>query len=257
MADPSSTPDAEQHNREIHENRRHWDRKPLLRAEYARFYREIARALEDAAPGPVLECGSGIGNLKSVLPHAITSDLFPNPWLDRRENVYALSYPDSSLGGVVLFDVFHHLEYPGHALQEVHRVLRPGGKAVIFEPAMGLIGRLALGLFHHEPLGLRRRIEWVSPGPLDPARLGYYAAQGNAWRIFKRGGYAAELAPWERARVSYYPALPWLLTGGFRGPALCPVVLAPLAHLAERALSLAGARAFASRMLVQLRKPFA
>src|SRR5690606_31431570 len=71
----------DRHNEEIQENRRHWDRKPQLRRQYERFYRRIASALEGIPAGPVLECGSGIGNLKSVLPDAITSDLFPNPWL--------------------------------------------------------------------------------------------------------------------------------------------------------------------------------
>jgi SAM-dependent methyltransferase len=246
--------DADQHNREIHENLRHWERKPELQAEYARFYRLIAQRLEGIPAGPVLECGSGIGNLKSVLPDAITSDLFPNPWLDRQENIYALTCADASLGGVVLFDVFHHLQYPGAALRELQRVLSPGGRVVTFDPAAGVLGRLVIGLFHHEPLALSEQITWDPPADFDPAYSTYYAAQGNAWRIFGGDAYRSKLSAWTCRAPTYCPALPWLLTGGFRGPSLAPAAVRPVAEGVEYLLGLAP-RLFASRMLVVLEKP--
>ncbi len=245
---------ASRHNEEIAQNREHWERKPLLRAVYGQFYLEIAKALEGVPDGDILECGSGIGNLKSVLPHAITCDLFPNPWLDRRENIYQLSFPDRSLSGVVLFDVFHHLRYPGTALTEIRRVLRPGGRAVIFEPSMGLLGRLALGMFHHEPLALRAPIEWDAPTNFEPAETGYYAAQGNAWRLLHEPQFSGRLtAGWSGVSTHYYPALPWLVSGGFRGPTLCPRILQRPLALLERGLSLAP-RYLSSRLLLVLER---
>ena len=255
MPPPPAPLDVNQHNAEIHENLRHWQRKPELQAEYRRFYLEIAARLTDLPPGPVLECGSGIGNLKSVLPNAITSDLFANPWLDRQENIFALSYPDASLSAVVLFDVFHHLQYPGTALHELHRVLKPGGRIILFEPAAGLLGRVVLGLFHHEPLALSAPIEWTAPPDFDPQALGYYAAQGNAWRIFGPTTHLPRLAETGLSvrEVRHYPALPWLLTGGFRGPSLCPRLALSLVRTVDRGLTLA-AKLFASRMIVHLDK---
>lgn len=244
----------ERHNAEVHENLRHWRRKPLLQRQYRQFYAEIAKALQGVPAAPVLECGSGIGNLKSVLPDAITSDLFPNPWLDRQEDVYALKFNDASLAAVVLFDVFHHLEHPGDALDEIHRVLAPGGRLVVFEPAAGLLGRVVLGLFHHEPLALRQRIVWNAPEKARSTEGRYYAAQGNAWRIFGRPETRSRLNRWHEQAVRYFPALPWLLTGGFRGPSLCPPSFFPLAETVEKVLTLAP-RFFASRMLVVLEKP--
>jgi len=246
-------PNATQHNTEIHENIKHWERKPRLREEYARFYREIAAQLKGIPDAPVLECGSGIGNLKSALPQAITSDLFPNPWLDRQENVYALSYSDHSLGAVVLFDVFHHLQYPGTALHELHRALQPRGRVVIFEPAAGLLGLVAFGLFHHEPLALSSAISWDAPINFAPGATIYYAAQGNAWRIFgkKSACICLKELGWNLREVRYFPALPWLLTGGFRGPTFW--LPSFIVKGIDKVLSLAP-KFFASRMIIVLER---
>ena len=246
----------DQHNQEIHENLAYWNRKPELQAEYAKFYQLIADFLPRPEAGAVLECGSGIGNLKSVLPHAITSDLFPNPWLDRVENIYALNFAPNALAGVVLFDVFHHLRFPGTALKEIHRVVQPGGRVVLMEPAAGLLGRFVLGLFHHEPIALKAAITWNAPPTFDPASTDYYAAQGNAWRIFGRQRPHFDLSDWRIERVHYLPALAWIATGGFRGPSLNRGPFQIVFRVIDRLLQLAP-RFFASRMIIVLEKPAA
>jgi hypothetical protein len=38
--------EAEQHNREIHENRKAWAKKPVLRRAYAEFYRAICENID-------------------------------------------------------------------------------------------------------------------------------------------------------------------------------------------------------------------
>jgi len=245
--------DITQHNHEIHENLAHWNRKPLLREAYAGFYRAIAAQLGGLPPGQVVECGAGVGNLKATLPHCLATDLFPNPWLDRVENVYALSFRDGTVAAVILFDVFHHLQFPGTALAEIRRTLVPGGRVVIFEPAMGLLGWVILGCFHHEPLGLKHQITWDAPADFAPERQHYYAAQGNAWRVFVRGEHRAKLQGWQIHRVHFLPAVSYLLSGGFRGPTLLPRWALPVARCADRMVSLA-AKSFASRMLVVLEK---
>ncbi|MFT3830053.1 MAG: methyltransferase domain-containing protein [Opitutaceae bacterium] len=245
--------DLDRHNVEIHENLAHWQRKPLLREVYGDFYRLIAERLSGCPTGPIVECGSGIGNLKGVIPAAVATDLFPNPWIDRTENVFRLSMANDSTAALILFDVFHHLEHPGTALRELWRVLRPGGRLILMEPAAGWLGRVALGLFHHEPLALRAPIVWDAPPGWDPASPRYYAAQGNAWRVFRRKENQSLLEGWALREIAYLPALRWLLCGGFRGPQLCPRAFAPAIRWIEGALA-PFPLLTATRMLVVLDK---
>ena len=244
--------DIQQHNIEIHQNREHWDRKPLLREIYADFYREIALRVAPARPGLTVELGSGMGNIKEYLPDCITTDVFPNPWLDRVENAYKLSFADAAVGHLILFDVWHHLQYPGEALKEFSRVMTSTGRIVIFEPAMGLLGRLVLGLFHHEPLGLNDEIQWEAPPGFSRDNPGYYAAQGNASRVFGSRGFQSKLEGWSIAEVTYFPALAYLGSGGFRGRQMYPQAMLPVVQFADRLL--APFPTLASRMLVVLER---
>ena len=242
----------EQHNLEIHENRRHWERKPLLRKVYSQFGCEISKRVDRSLPGLVVELGSGMGHIKEHLPDCITTDVFPNEWLDRVENAYGLSFDAGSVSHVILFDVWHHLEYPGTALAEFHRVLSERGKVIIFDPAMGFLGRLVFGSFHHEPLGLGQEIHWEAPEGLTPQDFAYYAAQGNASRVFGSSAFRERLRSWRVAEVSYFSALAYLGSGGFRGPQLYPMAALSLLNRVDSYLS--RFRSLASRMLVVLEK---
>jgi SAM-dependent methyltransferase len=242
----------DQHNVEIHENRRHWERKPLLRAVYSQFGREIARRVDRRRAGWLVELGSGIGNLKEHLPDCITTDMFPNPWLDRVEDAYALSFAAGEVSHLILFDVWHHLQYPGSALREFYRVLTGQGRVIIFDPAMGILGRFVFGAFHHEPLGLNDEIQWEAPSQVIRQGLGYYAAQGNASRVFASGAFRQQLHSWRVAEVSYFSALAYLGSGGFRGPQLYPMAALPLLNRLDSFLS--QFPRLASRMLVVLEK---
>src|SRR5690606_39096124 len=47
---------------------------------------------------------------------------------------YSFSYPDNHFDFVVLADVIEHLQQPNLMLQEIKRVLKPGGKAIVTTP---------------------------------------------------------------------------------------------------------------------------
>jgi predicted SAM-dependent methyltransferase len=242
----------EQHNREIHQNIERWNGKPLLWRIYGEFYREIAARVKPIPSGLVVELGSGMGKIKEYVPDCITTDVFPNPWLDAVENAYALTFRDASIGHLILFDVWHHLEFPGTALREFYRVLQPGGRLIIFDPAMGLLGRIVFGLFHHEPLALHDPITWEAPNSFVPSSHRYYAAQGNASRIFSGQTFRQQLKDWHLSEVRHFSALAYLASGGLRGPQLYPEALLPVLQAMDRVLSRFSF--LASRNLVVLEK---
>ena len=172
------------HNDEIAQNIEHWNRKPSLQKAYHAFHELISKYLTDSGHGQTVELGSGIGNIKDTIPHCLRTDLFPNPWIDHVENAYKLSFSDESVSNLIMFDVFHHLRYPGTALTEAFRVCAPGGRLIIFEPCVSLLGRLVYGPLHAEPLALNEEITWQAPDSWSAEDIDYYAAQGNASRVF-------------------------------------------------------------------------
>jgi SAM-dependent methyltransferase len=245
--------DSAQHKLEIYENSQLWNRKPLLAKIYACFYEEIAKRLDRSVEGMVVELGSGMGAIKMAIPECVTTDIFPNPWVDRVENAYALSFSDNTVSNLILCDVWHHLEFPGTALQEFRRVLVEGGRLIILDPAMGLLGRFVYGLFHREPLGLCDKVHWEAPEGFLEECQHYFAAQGRASLIFESGQFEDRLKDWGHKDVVIWSALDYLASGGFRGPQLYPASFLPFVRGIDRILS-CFPKLFGSRMIVVLCK---
>jgi SAM-dependent methyltransferase len=245
--------DINQHNIEIEQNRRAWNAKPMLRQAYHDLYQIIAREAGARGDGLMVELGSGMGNIKQIIPGCITTDIFPNPWLDRQENAYRLTFEDASVSRLVLFDVWHHLRYPNTALREFHRVLAPGGCVIMMEPAASWIGRIIYGCFHHEPLAMRDPIAWDAPSTFSPGKMDYYAAQANATRIFWNGEKGYPLEPLVLYKVKPIVSLAYCATGGFSRRQIGGSKIYKFLRLMDRCLSLFP-RVFATRLLVVLEK---
>ena len=241
---------ASEHQRQILENQRHWDAKPELRRIYRDFHSLLAENLSNVA-GETVEIGSGIGNIREVIPACVRTDLFENPWIDRRENVYALSMADRSAANLILFDVFHHLEFPMAALRECRRVLAPGGRLLVFDHAMSLSGAMFSKFVHHEKKGFVRSYSVEPERPSEWQEPRYYADHANAHRFFVRRFDELLSADWRQLRVIQIPALEWLLSGGYRGPSLLSVVPPQLLAIVDR-LAANFPRVFALRLLVVL-----
>jgi SAM-dependent methyltransferase len=245
--------DIRQHNDEIQQNAKAWARKPLLQKAYSQFYEAIKRHIDPKTGGMIVELGSGLGNIKKHIPDCVITDLFPNPWIDRVESAYNLSFSDNSISHLILFDVWHHLEYPVNALKEAHRVLTSGGTLIIMEPAMSVLGRIVYGKFHHEPLGLELKLNDTSATSEQIQRAGYFAAQGSAHRVFVLKEVPQILNDWDICDLKKITSLSYWATGGFSGPVLCPRFLEPLMVLIDRICSFFP-NVFAARLLIVLSK---
>ena len=245
--------DVYRHQKEILLNQAYWQKKPILHTIYGQFHRLIATQLSSLPQPFVVELGSGIGNIKEVIPDCLRTDLFPNPWIDQIENAYQLSFENSSVSDLILFDVFHHLRYPGTALLEFERVLRPGGRVLIFDPCISMLGTLVFDGLHPEPVAWREPIVWEAPRDWSAQTTDYYAAQGNATRIFFKQDGAALNRAWNIIHRKRFSALAYVASGGYSKPQLYPDKLYPVVRSIEPILDLAPAL-FATRLLVALEK---
>jgi SAM-dependent methyltransferase len=238
-----------QHRVEIERNLRAWNVKPLLKEIYAGFYRRILKLVDPAMPGRIVEIGSGIGNLKAHLPGALASDLFASPWLDLVCDGYELPFRQGSLSHLVLFDVFHHLRAPNAFLREARRVLAPQGRLLLFEPYISWASYPIYGLLHHEPVAWQEPISRADSlaRPRD-----YYAAQGNATRLFFRQEIPGWPEGWRIFHAEGFSCFHYLLSGGYSKPAFYPAGWLESLQRFEAKLS-RWPRVFAGRCLVGLR----
>ena len=241
------------HNDEIKKNLVSWRKKPLLRDIYITFHKRIAKHLSHGLDSYTIELGSGIGNIKEVIPNCIRTDLFPNPGIDRVENAYQLSFSDNTVDNLILFDVFHHLRYPGTSLKEFQRVLAPKGRILIFDPCMSVLGLIVFGLFHHEELGLGNKIRMFAPKEWSSHKDCYYAAQGNASRIFSGRKYQSFLKNWRVIYKQRISAISYVALGGYSMPQLYPDKAFPLMKAVDRICDLVPF-IFATRLLVVIEK---
>lgn len=89
---------------------------------------------------PVFEFGSlqvpgqiGFADLRTIFApmEYVGCDMQEGPGVDRILNLHQIALPSSSVGSVLCLDTLEHVEYPGKAMEEIHRILRPNGIAVI------------------------------------------------------------------------------------------------------------------------------
>jgi len=109
------------------------------------FLRGVAQAAAETFEmrGPVLEVGSyqvagqeSIADLRGLFPGKafIGTDMRPGDGVDRIENVESLSFADDCMGTVIAMNVFEHVEKFWLGFDEIQRVLRPDGVALISCP---------------------------------------------------------------------------------------------------------------------------
>ncbi|OUQ54558.1 SAM-dependent methyltransferase [Alistipes sp. An116] len=96
--------------------------------------------------GDVLEIGTGAGyGIEVVAPHArrfVTLDkhvpapeLLARPDVEFRQAVVPpLEFPDGSFDCVISFQVIEHIRDDRRFVDEIHRVLRPGGRLIVTTP---------------------------------------------------------------------------------------------------------------------------
>lgn len=236
-------------------NKRAWEEKPSLRAVYHDLYRRIAAA---CAKGATLEIGGGTGNLKAYAPHVVATDIQTAPWLDAVCDAHHLPFADRVFSNVVLFDVLHHLARPALFFTEAERVLRPGGRIVMVEPAITPMSWLFYHWLHPEPvrMGEDPLAAGAPPADRDP----YDANQAFPSLLFgpsfmHHGARFRAMFPHLAVREARPMSLfAYPMTGGFRPWSLIPeAAVAPVLAM-ERMLAPVLGPLCAFRVLVVLER---
>jgi len=199
-----------------------WERKPALREIYLDCYRRMAAACR---PGPTLEIGGGSGNFKQFAPEVVSTDIQSAAWLDVVCDGQALPFTDRSFDNVVLFDVLHHLHRPRLFFAEAERVLRPGGRIVMVEPAVTPVSWMLYKLFHAEPIAMGD--DPLAAGPAEAGRDPYVGNQGIPSALFgrHRGRFEAMFPGLAVTAVERFALFAYPLSGGFRPWCLVPAAL--------------------------------
>jgi SAM-dependent methyltransferase len=228
-----------------------WKSKPVLRAIYTDYYRRI---LAECRPGRSLEIGGGSGNLKDYKSDVVSTDIVPSPWLDAAADAQALPFADSSFANIVVVDVLHHIQWPRRFLAEATRVLQPGGRLILLEPAITPVSWLAYKFLHPEPLQMDANP--LAEGKVDPERDPFDANSaipsllfGRYIKQFKSAFPQLRIVKMDRLSYIAYP-----LSGGFRSWSLIPVAMVDKVLGIERMLAPILAPLMAFRLFVAVQK---
>jgi SAM-dependent methyltransferase len=170
-----------------------------MRPAVLEFARDVAESFTIAEP--LVELGAraaegqeDIADLRGIFKAAqhIGCDIQDGPGVDRIEDIHHLTFADDSVGTVICLETLEHVADPLRAVQEMHRVLRPGGLLAISSLMFFPIHAHPWDFWRFTPEGFERLLE--------PFETSLVMAQG--WELMPEGvfgvgikGPAPDLSP--------------------------------------------------------------
>ncbi|HVU05865.1 MAG TPA: methyltransferase domain-containing protein [Polyangiaceae bacterium] len=231
---------------------------------FQRQFERVERAIGVPLPGPLVEVGAGRGQflghlrrtrvgrgrlLVGVDVSVAVRALPARGAAPVRADGEALPFRDESVAVVVYNGSLHHVVDYRKAVAEAFRVLRPGGRLVVFEPSSTVFNRVVHRVL--DPIVFRAKVEYESP--VDRFRKHAFSEAEVVEEILR---FSASVVR-ERSDFLAYP-----VTGCYAGSALArfPRLMKGLVD-AERAFEESAvlgplSRLFSWRFLAVADKPF-
>lgn len=202
-------------------HRSRWEKKESLRLLYRDFHQQL---LDSCPGGRILDIGGGTAHIKDSRSDIISADILPFPGIDVVADAHRLPFPNELFSGVVMLDVLHHLERPIEFLKEASRILEPGGRLAMIEPAMTTVARRFYSYFHEEPVNMKA--DPFADVPVNPNRDPFDANQAVPTLLFARAvdrSRVERVIPSLRIRsVKWLSLFAYPLSGGFQSWSLVP-----------------------------------
>jgi len=230
-----------------------WEKKRAIRLLYHDFHRQL---LESCPEGRILDIGGGTAHIKSFKPDIVSADILPFPGIDVVADAHQLPFPSETFSGVVMLDVLHHLERPIEFLKEASRVLRPGGRLAMMEPAMTTLARPFYHHIHEEPVDMQA--EPFAPVTINPDRDPFDANQAIPTLLFATEPARRRVEqsiPTIRVRsVEWQSLFAYPMSGGFQKWSLIPAALVGPTLALEKMVPATVRKHLAFRMMVVLER---
>jgi SAM-dependent methyltransferase len=230
-----------------------WEKKKALRLLYRDYHRQLFESCPD---GVILDIGGGTAHIKESRSDVISVDILSFPGIDVVADAHGLPFPNGFFAGVVMLDVLHHLERPIEFLQEAARVLKPGGRLAMIEPAMTTLARRFYDRFHEEPVDMKA--DPFAPVAIKPDRDPFDANQAIPTLLFANAParkLVEQTIPSLRVRsVEWFSLFAYPLSGGFQEWSLLPAALVGPMLAFEKQVPTLVRKHLAFRMMVVLER---
>lgn len=196
--------------------------KLFLKEIYKEWYTEISISLPKTPDGPVLEIGSGGGFLKEFVPGLITSEILNISSADILLDGHCLPFKKNSLKGIVMIDVFHHMQNVKLFLDSAAYCLKSDGVLVMVEPWNTAWSRFVYTYLHHESFDHEAN-QWnfTKGGPLSQAN------SALPWIVFSRDKekFEQEFSTWHIHKIRSHTPFQYLISGGVSFISFSPMFL--------------------------------
>ncbi len=164
-----------------------------------------------ATNGLTLDVGAEDSARGELFPNRVAINIRANTHIQVQADAYHLPFRDNAFEVALCTEVLEHLHTPVHALREIHRVLKPGGKLLLTTPFAYPIHYAPTDYYRYTRFGLEHllsawEIESLAETTTDGAMLATYF---HHWLLKKKGLW------WKLPKLVWWGGWRVLLTRSF------------------------------------------